>query len=451
LAVIKPTIIIAGVIISTCLAGQTGAENENSSRSKVSTDTISSQSFSEDNNAESPNEVRLVFVAGIRLYQILLSSQDKPRCSFFPSCSHFGQEAISEYGLQGLLMTSDRLQRCNGMSADHYRINPETGLIDDPADKYVLWSDEQAYSSAVSTGTTLGMLLAYDQQPDLRGRVDKTRIDSNHDQVDDGRGFADYLFAKGEYKRAAAEYQRYLFTTEISESTADTVQLQIGICFRHAKDPAAAAPYFRSVYERLGSTGIGCAAQRQLIYVKWDQGRNEEALELISTLDYSADTAIKRCLDNTQLGITYLLKMQWDTAHDALDQVEESRYAPETSFIGELKNVATDGMNLAPKSPTTAALMSAVIPGSGKVWLGRTWDGLFSCLSVALTAWVAVEGFQDGGGNSVQGWVFGFLTAGFYAGNIYGSAVTARNINRDAEHQVWTKASQLAFEFSFRL
>ena len=95
--------------------------------------------------------------------------------------------------------------------------------------------------------------------------------------------------------------------------------------------------------------------------------------------------------------------------------------------------------------------MSAVIPGSGRIWLGHTWDGLFSLLTVALTAWVAVEGFQEGGVNSAQGWIFGALTVGFYAGNVYGSAVAARNMNRAAEQRVWSNASQLAFKFSFEL
>ncbi|UCG50383.1 MAG: membrane protein insertion efficiency factor YidD [Candidatus Latescibacterota bacterium] len=65
---------------------------------------------------KSGNEVAFLLSGGIQLYQILLSSQDLPGCNFEPSCSHFGREAVSRFGFQGVLMTSDRLLRCNGLS-----------------------------------------------------------------------------------------------------------------------------------------------------------------------------------------------------------------------------------------------------------------------------------------------------------------------------------------------
>jgi len=56
------------------------------------------------------------------------------------SCSHFGMEAIQEYGiLHGLLMASDRLQRCNGLSRKFYPEDPKTTLaIDFPLEAYYL-------------------------------------------------------------------------------------------------------------------------------------------------------------------------------------------------------------------------------------------------------------------------------------------------------------------------
>lgn len=59
---------------------------------------------------------RFLFAIPIRLYQTVVSSQDAPSCNFYPSCSHFGMDAIRKAGfIKGTLLTSDRLQRCNGI------------------------------------------------------------------------------------------------------------------------------------------------------------------------------------------------------------------------------------------------------------------------------------------------------------------------------------------------
>ncbi len=85
------------------------------------------------------SEIKLFFLGIIRGYQLLLSTQDKPSCNFTPSCSKFGVQAIKRYGVgQGILMTSDRLQRCNGYRKP-YPIDKGTGLAIDPVKKYAIW------------------------------------------------------------------------------------------------------------------------------------------------------------------------------------------------------------------------------------------------------------------------------------------------------------------------
>jgi hypothetical protein len=69
----------------------------------------------------------------LRLYQVLLSSQDGPRCQFTPSCSEYARIAVRRHGLLlGLLMASDRYQRCNGLERERYPLDPRTGKRLDP-------------------------------------------------------------------------------------------------------------------------------------------------------------------------------------------------------------------------------------------------------------------------------------------------------------------------------
>jgi hypothetical protein len=79
--------------------------------------------------------------------------------------------------------------------------------------------------------------------------------------------------------------------------------------------------------------------------------------------------------------------------------------------------------------------MSAVIPGSGKAYCGRMWDGLYSFLVVAAMSWQSYEGFSKNGISSGRGISFGLLGLIFYGGNILGSFNAAKlyNISKQSE------------------
>ena len=86
------------------------------------------------------NETKIVALALIRLYQLFISSQDVPACQFTPTCSRFTFTAIKRYGLLwGVIMGSDRLQRCHNWSRLYYPLDPETDRCLDPPDKEWLW------------------------------------------------------------------------------------------------------------------------------------------------------------------------------------------------------------------------------------------------------------------------------------------------------------------------
>lgn len=88
-------------------------------------------------NPQVNSELQFAATALIRLYQRFISSQDRPTCGFTPSCSRFGMAALQEYGmLRGILLTADRLLRCNGSQSQHYHIDPKTEKYIDPISSY---------------------------------------------------------------------------------------------------------------------------------------------------------------------------------------------------------------------------------------------------------------------------------------------------------------------------
>ena len=75
---------------------------------------------------EKKTHPRSVMGLTIAAYQNFISSQDKPSCIFSTSCSKFSSMALKNVGFfRGLLLTTDRLSRCNGFSMHLYPINPE--------------------------------------------------------------------------------------------------------------------------------------------------------------------------------------------------------------------------------------------------------------------------------------------------------------------------------------
>lgn len=84
--------------------------------------------------------VRFVIRGTIHLYRTYVSPIDGPRCGFTPSCSAFARQAVVEYGtLRGVIMTADRLTRCNIFKepGPDYHLLPN-GKLFDPVSAHTL-------------------------------------------------------------------------------------------------------------------------------------------------------------------------------------------------------------------------------------------------------------------------------------------------------------------------
>jgi TM2 domain-containing membrane protein YozV len=90
-----------------------------------------------------------------------------------------------------------------------------------------------------------------------------------------------------------------------------------------------------------------------------------------------------------------------------------------------------------------AGTLSAIIPGTGRIYAGRLTDGLYSLLVIGTTGWQAYEGFQDDGVRSTRGWIYGAVCGFFYLGNVYGSVVAVKIHNDRLELNLLREADDL--------
>ncbi|GAB4542226.1 MAG: hypothetical protein Fur002_12100 [Anaerolineales bacterium] len=68
------------------------------------------------------NSPRILILAFIRLYQMMVSPNlPANTCRFYPSCSHYGYQAVYKYGaLKGSWMAAWRVLRCNPFNPGGY-------------------------------------------------------------------------------------------------------------------------------------------------------------------------------------------------------------------------------------------------------------------------------------------------------------------------------------------
>ncbi|MDI6782116.1 MAG: membrane protein insertion efficiency factor YidD [bacterium] len=85
--------------------------------------------------------VKSLPLSAIIIYQKIISPQQGGVCNFVPSCSQFGLQSIKKYGIiEGILMTSDRLQRCHYCVSGEYHYRPG-GRFYDPVKNHCLSED----------------------------------------------------------------------------------------------------------------------------------------------------------------------------------------------------------------------------------------------------------------------------------------------------------------------
>lgn len=85
----------------------------------------------ERENKSEFNVISFLALSAIRLYQFTLSGKQADVCNFDPSCSRFAYISIKNYGpFWGILMTADRLQRCNSFAFQYAKkYNSEVVLV----------------------------------------------------------------------------------------------------------------------------------------------------------------------------------------------------------------------------------------------------------------------------------------------------------------------------------
>ncbi|MGD0710471.1 MAG: hypothetical protein ABR968_04760 [Bacteroidales bacterium] len=237
---------------------------------------------------------------------------------------------------------------------------------------------------------------------------------SYHEQIN----FAKYLLKNNMPEDCISLLQNEMNIKNCSTEQKDTVFNLLGHAYFDNKAYDSSAYYFSNV--SLSDRGEGeskflSAYSYTLIQ---DYSKGIERIKLVDT----ADVKTKE-LRNFELSGIYLLSR--DTS--AFSKQSKSFSYSYNDMNEQEKNIVkldNDYKNLKHNSGALAGMMSAVVPGLGKVYAGKTGQGLSSFLPVTLMGLMTWEAYKKAGPSSARFILTAGLFSVFYIGNIWGSVLS---------------------------
>lgn len=218
--------------------------------------------------------------------------------------------------------------------------------------------------------------------------------------------FADYLFAERDYLRAVMEYRRYL-----ENNPNDTIRLKIADSYLNMSNFEEARSEYMALLggplTKKALTGYG----KSFFF-----NRDYSAFQTQASLSGSEQGSIVK--------MKYLSFLFSDT--NLPEKNDFLSYFPEYSH-NELNRFYDRKKNPEYKSELKAVLLSAVLPGAGKIYTGNYGDGITALIITSLLGYISYDNFNAG--HDLRGWIFAGLGTLFYSGNIYGSAAAVQIYN----------------------
>lgn len=253
-------------------------------------------------------------------------------------------------------------------------------------------------------------------------------ISQNIYDYENSRGFVNHLLNAGQFEQSIIELERLLFISPAN----DTLHFQLIMAYRKAGKFDQGIARTAELYPQLFEMPLGAAYE----YGKFFMDQTDY---LRASAFWQGAKAIPATDKRVLLATTLALQTRFSSALQTIDSLRTNDHP----LIQPYRELFGEAARLRWKSPVLAGVMSGIIPASGRFYAHDWKDGLFSLLFISTSAWQSYRGFRKNGVESVRGWIFGGFTAGFYLGNIYGSAKAARRYNDVRQEKYLFSTKQL--------
>lgn len=241
--------------------------------------------------------------------------------------------------------------------------------------------------------------------------------------------FARYLVTSGQYDYASEEYERLFFLhpgdTVVVLEMARTYRLDVN------------CPKLSSLFDQLQSDkNLTPPEELNKEYLRYSL-----KCKILSD-DYFSSSSLLQPAEKAFFDLSYY----WiNEKHKLAFSYNNENRELLTLHNPELFNLTNRFEQEKFKKPALAALMSAIVPGSGKAYSKRWGDALVSLLFISSNSYASYRAFKKKGSDSVHGWIFGTLAISFYSANIWGSAKASKEYNTNIKTRYQKNAEIIIF------
>lgn len=152
-------------------------------------------------------------------------------------------------------------------------------------------------------------------------------------------------------------------------------------------------------------------------------GKYTDAQETLAQLKLDDD--MKRALLVFEVSGIEMLEGKWGKAKVQLGAIN-----PNIAFLNQqimaLQQIGKAVETHKKKSALLAGIMSGLIPGSGKIYVGKTGEGIASMLTTTGIGLITWENYRKLGIENFKTLFFGGIFLANYASNIYGSVISVK-------------------------
>jgi tetratricopeptide (TPR) repeat protein len=239
------------------------------------------------------------------------------------------------------------------------------------------------------------------------------------------RQFSTDLFALGEYYRAITEARRYLSLFPRGVRSEEMAK-SIGDAYLMSHEWAEAIAAYDEFLMHFPASPLAETATFHKAIALLKLGGTAEAERLFQLIRSGAGKEKKS--EAARWEILLLIRQnRFDEAEKLIkDGMLRPEIEKETSHIEELLQ-AKKGARY--KSPETAGVLSALLPGAGQFYNERYRDGVYSFLLNSLFIFAAYKAYESD--NHGLGAVLTLFEIGWYTGGIYGAVGGAHKYNRN--------------------
>ncbi len=245
--------------------------------------------------------------------------------------------------------------------------------------------------------------------------------------------FADDLYDEKDYYRAITEYKRVIFQFPSSKE-AITANFKIALSYMEGKRFDAAIVQLKKFRQFYSADPLAVEALFLIAEALFNSGNYDEALKYFEKVELETDAPEMKERAIAAKGWCLARKGSWSKAADLYRSLQGGYGG---LMYGKLSKDLTGASSLPQKSPALAGTLSAIIPGSGQLYLGRKQDALVAFLLNGAFIAGAMESFRKD--EDTTGAILLFFEAGWYAGNIYSATSGAHKYNRKSREDLLYK------------